>query len=67
MHTRRVTAVAAGSLFLGIGLDIAGSKYAAGIDAIRGKSAKDAGAAALVEAERLAGKGSWEQIAVGRV
>jgi tetratricopeptide (TPR) repeat protein len=67
MHTRWVIAVAAGSLLLGVGLGIAGSKDAAGIDTIRGKSAKEAAASALVEAERLAGKGSWEQIGVGRV
>jgi tetratricopeptide (TPR) repeat protein len=67
MQTRWVVAVAAGSLLLGVGLGIAGSNDAAGIDLIRGKSAKDAAAASLVEAERLAGKGSWEQIGVGRV
>lgn len=67
MHTRWVVAVAAGSLLLGVGLGLAAGKDGAGIDAIRGKSAKDAAAAALVEAERLAGKGSWEQIGVGRV
>jgi tetratricopeptide (TPR) repeat protein len=67
MHTRWVAALAAGSLLLGVGLGIAASKDGAGIDAIRGKDAKEAGAAALVEAERLAGKGSWEQIGVGRV
>ena len=67
MHTRWVTAVAAGSLLLGVALGIAGSKAGVGMDAIRGKSAAEAGAAALAEAERLAGKGSWELIAVGRV
>jgi tetratricopeptide (TPR) repeat protein len=67
MRIRWVAAVAAGSLLAGVGLGIAGSKGGAGIDTIRGKSAKDAGAAALVEAERLAGNDSWEQIGVGRV
>ena len=67
MHTRWVTAIAVGSLFLGVGLGSAGIKGGAGIDAIRGKSAPEAAAAALMEAERLAGPGSWEQIAVGRV
>jgi tetratricopeptide (TPR) repeat protein len=34
---------------------------------MRGKSPKEAAAAALAEAERLAGNGSWELIGVGRV
>ena len=34
---------------------------------LQGKSPKEAGLAALVEAERVAGKGSWERIGVGRV
>lgn len=67
MQARRVTAIAVGSLLVGIGLGVAGNKGGAGIDLIRGKSAPDAAAAALNEAERLAGDGSWEQIAVGRV
>ncbi len=36
-------ALAAGSLFLGVGLGIAASQHGGGIDVIRGKSAKDAG------------------------
>jgi tetratricopeptide (TPR) repeat protein len=67
MRTRWAAVLAAGSLFLGVGLGIAASQRGAGIDVIRGKSAKEAGAAALAEAERLAGKGSWELISVGRV
>ena len=38
-----------------------------GYEVIRGKSDKDAAAAALAEAEHLANGGSWELIAVGRV
>lgn len=68
MRTRWVTAIAAGTMILGIGIGIAGSKSTSlGIAAIQGKPPKDAAAAALVEAERLAGKGSWELIGVGRV
>jgi tetratricopeptide (TPR) repeat protein len=67
MYTRWVIALAAGSLLLGVGLGMAASEGGTGIDIIRGKSAPAAGAAALVEAERLAGNGSWELIAVGRV
>jgi tetratricopeptide (TPR) repeat protein len=38
-----------------------------GIAVMRGKPPKEAGRAALAEAEKLAGKGSWERIGVGRV
>ncbi len=38
-----------------------------GIAMMRGKPAEEAGKAALVEAEKLAGKGSWERIGIGRV
>lgn len=38
-----------------------------GISVMRGKPAKEAGLAALAEAEKMAGKGSWERIGVGRV
>ena len=37
-----------------------------GIAVIEGKPAREAGLAALAEAQILAGKGSWELIAVGR-
>jgi len=67
MKIRWISAVAAVSLLLGVGIGLAGSKGGLGIDAIKGKPAKEAGLAALAEAERLAGKGSWELIAVGRV
>ena len=67
MRRRWAAAWALASLFLGVGLGIAATQHGGGIDVIRGKSAKDAGMAALAEAERLAGKGSWELISVGRV
>ncbi len=67
MQTRWVTAVAAGLLLVGVALGVARVKGEAGMKAISGKSAADAAAAALIEAERLAGKGSWERIAIGRV
>lgn len=67
MHTRWAAALAAESAFLGVGLGFAAAQRGAGIDAIRGKGAPEAAAAALTEAERLAGRGSWELIAVGRV
>ena len=67
MRKRWAGVLAVGSVLLGIGLGSAAGERGAGIDVIRGKSAPDAAAAALVEAERMAGKGTWEQIAVGRV
>jgi tetratricopeptide (TPR) repeat protein len=67
MRKRWAGVLAVGSVLLGVGFGIAASQRGAGIDVIRGKSAPEAATAALVEAERLAGNGSWEQIAVGRV
>ncbi len=49
-----------------VGLWAKGSS-GAGISALRGKAPKEAGRAALAEAEKLAGTGSWERIGVGRV
>src|ERR1700686_450162 len=67
MKPRLVVLIAAISLGLGISIGFAAKYKGAGIDVIRGKSDKDAGLAALAEAEHLAGGGSWELIAVGRV
>jgi hypothetical protein len=52
---------------LGVGIRIAAKLNGAGLSVIAGKPDKDAGLAALAEAERIAGKGSWELIAIGRV
>jgi tetratricopeptide (TPR) repeat protein len=60
-------AIAAISLTLGVGIGMAARPTGAGISVIAGKPDQEAGSAALVEAERMAGKGSWELIAVGRV
>jgi tetratricopeptide (TPR) repeat protein len=62
-----VTTVAAVSLSLGVGIGIAAKLTGAGIYILSGKSDREAGLAALSEAERLAGKGSSELIAIGRV
>jgi tetratricopeptide (TPR) repeat protein len=62
-----VVAVAVISLLLGVSIGFAAKYKGAGIEVIRGKSDKDAGYAALTEAEHLANGGSWELIAVGRV
>ena len=39
----------------------------AGVAVFKGKTPMDAGRAALIEAEQLAGDGSWELIAIGRI
>lgn len=54
-------------LLLGFGLGLSAKDTSAGIGVFRGKPPKEAGVAALVEAERLAEKGSWELIGIGRV
>jgi tetratricopeptide (TPR) repeat protein len=67
MKNVKVMATAAVCLLLGFGLGLAAKQNAAGVAVLKGKAPKDAGLAALAEAEKLAGKGSWELIAVGRV
>ena len=62
-----VATIAAASLLLGVSIGFAAKYKGAGIEVIRGKSDKDAGYAALAEAEHVANGGSWELIAVGRV
>jgi tetratricopeptide (TPR) repeat protein len=62
-----VSVIALISLLLGVSIGFAAKyKGGAGIEVIRGKPDKDAGYAALTEAEHLANGGSWELIAVGR-
>lgn len=60
-------ALVAGCIGLGVGVGFAAKPVGPGIQVIQGKPDKEAGLAALAEAEQLAGKGSWERIAVGRV
>jgi tetratricopeptide (TPR) repeat protein len=67
MKNSIAAAVCLGCLCLGAGLALASKSSSLGIDAIRGKPAKEAAAAALAEAERLAGSGTWEQLNVARV
>jgi tetratricopeptide (TPR) repeat protein len=55
------------SLALGVCIGLAAKDKSPGIDLIRSKQPKEAGLAALQEAERLAGNGSWELISVARV
>jgi tetratricopeptide (TPR) repeat protein len=67
MKTGFAVALAAGCLAFGIGVGLAASEKPPGMDLIRGKPAKEAGLAALQEAEKLAGSGSWERLGVARV
>ena len=59
--------VAAACLTLGFGVGYAARAKGPGMTLIAGKPAKEAALAALQEAERRAGDGSWELIGVARV
>jgi tetratricopeptide (TPR) repeat protein len=67
MKTALVVTVSVGCMALGVCAGILAKDKYPGIDLIRGKPAHEAGMAALQEAEFLAGKGTYEQIAVARV
>lgn len=67
MKNSIAVAMSLGCLVLGAGVAIAARSTSPGMDAIRGKPPQEAAAAALVEAERLAGSGTWELIGVARV
>lgn len=67
MRYRNVLAIASACLLLGFGLGLSAKDKPAGAGVFRGKPPKEAGQAALAEAERLAENGSWELIGVGRV
>ena len=68
MKNTMVVGLSIACLALGAGIGYASSKSkAAGMDAIQGKPAKEAGLSALAEAHKLAGTGSWELIGVARV
>ena len=68
MRTQLSIALAAGCLVLGMGVGLAAKKEKPpGIEVIRGKVPKEAGIAALQEAQKLAGTGSWELLGVARV
>jgi Tfp pilus assembly protein PilF len=62
-----VVVMAAACLTTGIGIGYAAKVKGPGMTLISGKPAKEAGIAALKEAERLAEGGSWEMIQIGRV
>lgn len=67
MKKMAVVALAATCLTLGIGVGYAAKAKGPGMSLVTGKPAKEAGLAALQEAETLAGSGSWELIGVARV
>lgn len=67
MKKLAVVAVAAACLTTGIGIGYAAKVKGPGMTLIAGKPAKEAGIAALKEAERLADGGSWELIQIARV
>jgi tetratricopeptide (TPR) repeat protein len=67
MKTGLAAALAAGCLLVGMGIGYAAKEKSPGIEPMRGKPPKEAGIAALQQAERLAGDGSWELLGVARV
>jgi tetratricopeptide (TPR) repeat protein len=62
-----VVVMAAACLTAGVGIGYAAKTKGPGMGIISGKPAKEAGVAALKEAERLAQGGSWELIQIARV
>jgi len=67
MKHRNVFVACVVCLLLGTSLGLWAKDKAGGMELFRGKAPKEAGQAALAQAEKMAGKGSWERIAVGRV
>jgi tetratricopeptide (TPR) repeat protein len=67
MKTGLTAALAAGCLLVGMGVGYAAKEKSPGIELMRGKPPKEAGIAALQQAEKLAGQGSWERLGVARV
>ena len=64
----KIIGVAAGCLVVGSVIGFAADKVTGGgVAVFKGKPAKVGAYAALAEAEKLAGAGSWELIGVGRV
>lgn len=67
MNKIAVAALAAACLTLGAGIGYAAKAKGPGMSLAAGKAPKEAALAALAEAERLAGKGTWELLGVARV
>jgi len=62
-----IVGVAVACLALGAAIGDAAKVTGAGVSVFKGKPAKEGAYAALAEAEKLAGDGTWELIGVGRV
>jgi tetratricopeptide (TPR) repeat protein len=67
MRTGLAAALAVGCLAIGMGVGYAAKEKPPGMELLRGKPPKEAAAAALQEAEKLAAGGSWELLGVARV
>jgi tetratricopeptide (TPR) repeat protein len=67
MKKSGLLALTCASLTLGVCIGIAAKDKSPGIELLRGKPPKEAGLAALQQAEQLAGNGSWELISIARV
>jgi tetratricopeptide (TPR) repeat protein len=67
MSQVKIRAVSVVFFLLGTGLGLWAKDTPGVFNLLRGKAPKEAGQAALVEAERLSENGSWELIAIGRV
>jgi tetratricopeptide (TPR) repeat protein len=67
MKNFAIVGVAVACLAAGTAIGYAAKEVGAGVAAFKGKPAKDGAYAALAEAEKLSGDGSWELIGVGRV
>src|ERR1700749_2773337 len=67
MNRIAIVGVAAACLAFGAVVRYAAKEVGAGVSTFKGKPAKEGAYAALAEAEKLSGDGSWELIGVGRV
>jgi tetratricopeptide (TPR) repeat protein len=67
MTNTRLLSVACASLALGLCIGLNAKDKPPGIEVLQGKQPKEAGIAALQQAEHLAGSGSWELISIARV
>jgi tetratricopeptide (TPR) repeat protein len=67
MNKIAAAALAAACLTLGAGIGYAAKVKGPGMSLAAGKAPKEAALAALQEAERIAGKGTWELLGIARV
>lgn len=67
MNKIAVAALAAACLTVGAGIGYAAKAKGPGMALVTGKTPKEAAVAALQEAERIAGTGTWELLGIARV